>query len=249
VLLPAILPAMLANSAHAAHPLITEDTDTQGKGRFQVELTTEQARVNKTDGEHRDVTLDVLTLTMGATDSLDVLVTVPYLRLGSSASEGITSQSGVSDTGLDLKWRFYEQGALSLALKPGVTFPTGDDSRGLGTGRSTWSAYLVTTAKFNPLAVHLHLGHVHLNNTYNDRVDIWHASAAMSWEPVQSLKLVVDAGIDTDTNRDVDFHPAFLILGAIYSLRPDLDLDLGIRWLRGDQISATVLLGGLAWRW
>jgi hypothetical protein len=31
-------------AAHAAHPLITEDTGTQGAGAFQLELTGERAR-------------------------------------------------------------------------------------------------------------------------------------------------------------------------------------------------------------
>jgi len=51
----------------------------------------------------------------GALDPLDVLLTVPYLRLG-AAVDGTPGQSGLADVSLDIKWRFYETGTLSVAL-------------------------------------------------------------------------------------------------------------------------------------
>jgi hypothetical protein len=41
---------------------------------------------------------------------------------------------------------------LSLALKPGITFPAGDEAKGLGTGKSAYSLYLVTTVAPEPWA-------------------------------------------------------------------------------------------------
>ena len=43
-LAPAFFAAMFAQVAHGAHPLLTEDTGTQGKGNFQLELTGERGR-------------------------------------------------------------------------------------------------------------------------------------------------------------------------------------------------------------
>ena len=41
-----IVVALFPVLAQAAHPLITEDTGTQGRGKFQLELTAESGRDN-----------------------------------------------------------------------------------------------------------------------------------------------------------------------------------------------------------
>lgn len=78
VLLRVAVPALaaLGGAAHAAHPLITEDTDTQGHGHVQIELNTEHLTV-ASQGSDRTVALTNAVLTHGVTDPLDVLLTVP----------------------------------------------------------------------------------------------------------------------------------------------------------------------------
>jgi hypothetical protein len=233
-------------AARAAHPLITEDTGTQGGGHFQLELTTEHATA-KQDGHRQYIVLDTAVLTYGLTDSADVLVNVPYLRLG--AAGGTTGEQGLADVGLDIKWRFYENGPLSMALKPGVTFPTGDDLLGLGLGKTSWSTYLVTGYDLASWAFNLHLGYLQHNNTLNERVDIWHASASVTRRMGASIKLVLDGGIDTNTQRDTDTEPLFATAGLIWSLAPNFDFDTGVRVIRTEKLDIRTWLAGLSWRW
>jgi hypothetical protein len=233
----------LSPLAFAAHPLITEDTGTQGSGNFQLELTTESMRVREA-GQRQYVLLNTAVLAYGFVETADVLVTLPWLKLGQP-----DSAHGLTDAGLDIKWRFYETGPWSFALKPGVTFPTGDDTKNLGAGRHTWSAYVVSSVDLKPWAFHLHLGHRHNNNLSNDRVNIWHASLATSWQVLEPLKLVLDVGTDTNTDRGTDDHPYFAIAGLIWSVRPNLDIDLGVRTERTDNMRTVATLAGLAFRW
>jgi len=233
---------------YAAHPLITEDTATQGQGNFQFELTNEHI-VTREGGFDQPSVLTNGVLAYGATDSADIIVTAPYLRVGASALAGTPAESGFTDAGLDLKWRFYQKDRVSFALKPGLTFPTGDETRGLGTGRVTWSAYLTASYHPGPWNLLLHLGHVHHNNTFNERRDIWHGSAALVRQFGESLQAVVDTGIDTNTDRRARSNPTFLIAGLIWSARKNLDLDLGYRLESSDTLRARALLAGLAWRW
>jgi hypothetical protein len=233
----------LSSTTHAAHPLITEDTGTQGSGNFQLELTTESMSVRET-GQSQYVLLDTAVLAWGFAETADLLVTVPWLKLGQP-----DSTQGLTDIGLDIKWRFYETGPVSFAFKPGVTFPTGDDTKNLGAGRNTWSAYIVTTLDHKPWAFHLHLGHQHNNNLSNDRVNIWHGSLAASVQLLDPLKLVLDLGTNTNTDRGSDWHPFFAIAGLIWSVRPNLDLDLGVRSERTDSMRAVAALAGMAIRW
>lgn len=235
-----------AAPGEAAHPLITEDTGTQGEGHFQIEFTTEHANL-RNDSSRQYLALTSAILTYGVSPSLDVLVSAQHLRLG--ATETASSVHGWADSGLDLKWRFYEAGRLSLALKPGVTFPTGDSQRGLGVGKSTWSAYLVSTYQVEPWAVHLHLGHLHHNNTFNERVDLWHASAAITRKLGHSLKLVLDGGVDTNTRQEEDSHPVFVTLGVIWVPSDHVDLDAGYRLIQTDTLDSRSWLAGLTWHW
>jgi len=238
----------LSSTLYAAHPLITEDTATQGQGNFQLELTNEHS-VTREGGFDQRTVLTSSVLTYGASDSADVILTVPYLRLGASALTGAPAESGFTDTGLDLKWRFYEKDRVSFALKPGLTFPTGDDKRNLGTGRVTWSAYLTASYQPGPWNLLLHLGHVHHNNSASERRDIWHASTALVRHLGETVQLVIDTGIDTNTDRSARSNPTFLITGLIWSLHKNLDLDLGYRLESSDAQRARVLLAGLAARW
>lgn len=81
----------LPPALYAAHPLITEDTATQGQGNFQFELTNEHTETRE-GGFDRNTVLTNGVLTYGATDSADVILTVPYLRLGASAPRRWTAR-------------------------------------------------------------------------------------------------------------------------------------------------------------
>ena len=121
--------------AFAAHPLITDDTGTQGKGKFLVEINSESGfDKEKEEGlTTKQKSGEVATtLSYGITDHLDIVLRVPYqwLRVKEDG-ETISKENGFSDVSLELKWRFYESKGLSFALKPGLSFPTGDENKGL----------------------------------------------------------------------------------------------------------------------
>lgn len=122
--------------AYAAHPLITDDTGTQGKGKFQIEVNAEHAN----DNGNTETALGA-TLSAGVLDNVDIVIGAPYVFLSEKDDTGHRSyEDGISDLSLALKWRLYENEGLSFALKPGVTLATGDVDKGLGDGKSTTTA-------------------------------------------------------------------------------------------------------------
>ncbi len=232
----------------AAHPLITEDTGTQGRGYFQLELTAEHA-YEEEDGAREATVRTSAVLTYGALDNLDVLLTLPYRRISSEAADGSrTVNQGRADVGLDIKWRFYQQGNLSVALKPGLTLPTGDETKNLGTGKSTRSLYLVTSYDAAPWEYHLHLGYLWNRNVLDQHESQRHISAAAGRKLGESLKLVADYGTDTPTSKASSLNTEFFILGAIYNLRKDLDLDFGAKWGLTPPETDFTWLGGITFR-
>jgi len=231
----------------AAHPLITEDTGTQGRGKFQLELTTERSR-DSADGVRAENMTMAATLSYGLRDDTDVIFTLPLERVRTDDGDAAITESGGTDSGFDIKWRFFEKENLSLAVKPGVTFPTGDEAKGLGRGKSAYSLFLVTTIAPKPWALHLHLGYIRNRNVADERESIWHASVGGWREFGEKLKVVGDLGADANTDKSSKTELAFLIFGFIYSSHDDLDLDLGFKKGLTDPETDNTLLAGITLR-
>lgn len=240
--------AAAAGPAHAAHPLLTEDTGTQGQGRFQLELTADRTRDQPPGQSAREV-LGGTVLSVGIADAVDLQLGLPWLRVHAHDAAGHHADRGLLDASLDLKWRFYEHGPLSLGFKPGITVPSGDAGRGFGAGRAGAGALLILSWAPGPLAVHSHAGYRRNENTVGQRTSLGHLSAAVTWEVSERLKLVADASADTDPDRGSRASVRYAILGLIYSVTPDFDLDFGIKHGLGEPAIDHSILVGAALRW
>ena len=130
--LACVLPVVVVATLHASvvwasHPLLTEDTGVPGRGVYEFELHGERVRAPGVRGIEA-----VAKLGHGLAETLDVEVELPYTRVVADGSE----TAGRGDVGLGAKWRFYDNGAFSAALKPELLLPTGRDELGLGAGRA-----------------------------------------------------------------------------------------------------------------
>lgn len=225
------------SGARAAHPLITEDTGTQGAGRWQLEVFGEEGRDRA--GRARLERYDAV-LSHGVAGNADLQLGLPWLR---------HSDAGAGDASLDLKWRFHEQNALSLGLKPGVTLPTGDEKKGLGGGRTGWGTLFILSYKPEPLAFHMHAGYKRNRNTLGERESLTHFSGALVWKAAQNLKLMADYARDTNPDTTGGGAVRYSIIGAIWSVTPDFDLDLGLKTGHGAATLDRALMLGIALRW
>lgn len=247
----------LGGTAFAAHPLITDDTGTQGKGKFQVELNGEYGRDSESAQyvKARENTGSLETVfSAGLVDSVDFVVAVPYEWSRVKENDIAASDTdGLAAVSLELKWRFFEANGFSLAFKPAVNFPSGNVDKGLGSGKVGYGATLIATQEFDPFALHLNLGYSHTEfklaeDRAVNRRDIWHASLAGSAEVLKGLLLVANVGLETNPDKTSDTPPAFIIGGAIYSLTEWLDVDLGVKAGLTKPETDVSLLAGLAVR-
>ncbi len=209
----------------AAHPLITDDTGTQGKGRFQLELNAEY-KVEKEDGSTEKVFDFTPTLSYGIAETLDLVIGLPYQQIKIDSFK----ENGLGDLEVQAKWRFYEKDGLSLALKPGISFPTGDEDKGLGTGKTSYSLFFIATKELKPVNVHLNLGYIRNENKFDERKNIWHASFAGEMEVSEKLKLVANVGAETNPDRSSNTAPSFALLGFIYSINDNVSIDFGYKY-------------------
>jgi long-subunit fatty acid transport protein len=229
---------LITQTAFAAHPLITDDSGTNGKGNFQFELNSQFGYDKESsDGiTEKERSAEVKTsLSYGITDSADIILGLPY-QWNRTEEDGmlISDENGISDVSLELKWRFYEHEGLSLALKPGLTLPTGSEDKGLGTGKTGYSLFFIASKKIGSSAFHINAGYLH--NDYKletdkdaQRKDLWHFSVAGTYEIVENLQLIANTGIEKNSDMNSKIDPVFALGGLIWSVTKNVDVDMGFK--------------------
>jgi len=229
--------------AYPAHPLVSDDTGTQGNANWQFEFNAEETSIQEENGRHQ---LWNATLTRGFGEHVDLYVNTPYTHLQTRTDE---NGAGIGDVEIGMKWRFVERGPLSLALKPKVTMPTGNDSRGLGTGRVGTGATLLAQADVARFSLLANAGLAYQPNRQGDLTSVWAVSGAALYKATDRLQLVVDVGMSRNTESTAGANPAFVLAGAIYSPTRWLDLDVGYRRGLNDQTYRHSVMGGMTARW
>ncbi len=245
--------------AFAANPLITDDTGTQGKGKIQLELNVVRSgdRENEAGISKKETGGTIAAaLTCGIVDNVDLIIGFPWQwSTLSEARRMISNDRGISDTSVDVKWRFFEskQQSLSLALKPGVTIPTGDATKGLGNGRISGGVMLIATKAWENGALHCNVGY--RRNAYSQeqdnaslKQDNWHTSFASEIKIAEKIRTVVDCGIESNSEKVPDTNPVYILGGLIYSVTENFDLDVGLKAGMNHAERERAVLAGLSAR-
>jgi hypothetical protein len=212
--------ALACGAAQATHPLVTEDTGTQGEAGNQLELNTDW----QIEGDTR-TQVATMAYTRGLTDALDVFVSAPHT---------MSSPSGMNDSSLGIKWRFYDENGLSLGVKPEYLMASGDAGKGLGNGRDGMALTLMLQYEAGNW---IWLANVAATrNRYSDatlaadnREWVGRESLALIYKATEQLSLLIDVGQSDHREKAQSQRPQYAVLGMIYSPRAGLDLDIGYK--------------------
>lgn len=248
----------LFTDSYAAHPLITDDTGTQGEGKLQIEVNSEITTNKETeDGVTTKETGSEVALiaSYGPSENADMVLGIPYQWTETEEDGDVASdEDGFGDMSIEIKWRFYEKDGLSFALKPGITLPTGNEDKGLGSGKASYGLTLITTEEIGAWVFNLNLGYMH--NEYKLEEDeevtrrgIWHASLSSQVEVMKDLTAVANIGIERNPDKESNTHPAFVLGGVIYSITEELDIDMGIKAAMNNPETDLIFLAGMAIRY
>lgn len=246
---------IFSSPLHAAHPLITDDAGTQGTGRFQLEVNSEfidneDGAVDETGGEVAAI------LSYGVAENIDFILGMPYAWYTVKESGATVAEAdGVGDLFFEVKWKFfeYENRGLSVALKPAVSFPTGDEKKGLGNGEISGGGTLLVSKEGVLGSLHLNLGYTRNAYSLDEddmflQKDIWYASFAGEINVTADMVGVCNIGVETNPEKGKNDHPAFILGGLIYSVTDDFDIDAGVKWGLNDAETDTTWLTGVALR-
>jgi hypothetical protein len=252
--------------AWAAHPFVTDDTGTQGQGNWQLELQGDLLRSDRTADtgsgpveQKRKVNLFVPVLSYGILENLDIQLGLSYTRQRTTENGVETEdESGMSDSTLEVKWRFFESGAFSLALKPGLVLPTGNEEKGLGTGKTSWGIALLATVEADPWTFLANVAYSDVRfkrpqDEAESRSDLWRVSGGLSYAVAKDVRLVGEAGLRVGESRNDPYLPdrtsQFGMIGIIYSPSKNVDFDAGFRKNFNDAEFEKAYLVGATFRW
>ena len=222
--------------AFGAHPLQTEDTGTQGRGNVEIENAFSSARA-------ADTRLFVYQpqLSYGASPSVDLILQPSWL---SSRTPDTGTVRGFGDTNLDAKWRFYGVAPWSTGVRLGVTGATSQHGLGEPHGTLGSHALMIVTLDVSPLVIHANAGVSHQPGGPGDRSRIAQLSTAAMWSVNERLTLTADAGAQSSRDRQTSAWSGYELAGAIYTLRPGLDADVGyLRSIRATTPTRVWLVG------
>ena len=235
----ASLLAGTAPAAFAAHPLQTEDTGTQGAANVEIENGFSRARFDSTT-----LTVYQPQVSVGLATTVDAIVQ-PSVVWQHAAGQ---STSGLGDTNLDAKWRFYGSDPWSFAIRAGVLAPTSQNGLGLQHGDVSEHALLVATWDDTPTTVHANLGLTRVPRAPGTRETVGHVSAAIMQQINEKLILTADGEVDQDPDPSRKTWPGSLLVGVIWTARPGLDLDVGYQRSFGALVLNRQWMAGLTYR-
>ncbi|HEY4079358.1 MAG TPA: hypothetical protein VGM81_01570 [Burkholderiaceae bacterium] len=233
-----------ASTARAAHPLQTEDTGTQGVGNFELENGLTWSRT----GSARDFIYQPQ-VSYGLTPTVDLLGQPSWI---SHRDESGATSRAAGDTNLDAKWRFFGSAPLSLALRAGLTLATSGDGLGNPHGKVAVHGLIATTYDAAPFTVHANLGLAQAPDDSGQRTPqrthIATASAAFMWALSEQLILTVDGSTSSNPDPQRKSWAGTMLAGAIYTIKPGLDADIGWRSSLGPIAATRQWLLGLTYR-
>lgn len=236
-----------AKLACAAHPFVTDDPNTQGKGNIELQLGTQFTRTGD-DGATLSALQFSPQLSYGLVDTVDLQVRPNY---NVAFSTGVDPQraSGSGDVFVGFKWRFLDAGEWSSAIGAGSGIPTGNAARGLDAGQATPFAYLIGMHATQNVQIQATVGVIRNAAIPDGRAWLAHVSAAALWKPQPGIQLGVDVIADQNPIRSTAQWPASALIGFIYTVAQFLDFDLGYQRRLNRSAPDKQYLLGATFRW
>ena len=145
------LALLVADSALARPPLITDDAGTVEVGKVEIELN--GSYTEDIEAQHgitaKNASTDAeMKISTGLYRSVGISMAVPYTINAREKSDGelVNNTDGFGDLTLEIKYAFAEVAGTNLAIKPGLTIPTGGES--LSDDHLQYTVVLIASKEF-----------------------------------------------------------------------------------------------------
>ncbi len=233
--------------AWASHPLQVEDTATEGKGNYLLEMTGDYSK----DNELKSTKVTAV-MTAGTGKHTDLSLEVPYLTLKPGPVPG-QDESGAGDVRFKFKHQLFENEVKqSMAFLIFADVPTGDADKGLGTGNVVWGVRLMDSQECRNKVLHLNVGYEASGRDMKN----WHFAQdyaikfglAVEHKITDSVRFVTEFAGESRKEAEAYSRPFNLLGGVIYGISRSWYVDLGVRVGLNKYADDYVALGGAGWR-
>ena len=226
-----------AGTSYAAHPMITDDAGTLGKGTIQIELNGDIGSDKETNaGQTTKYNSSQIASTIGVGVTNKIDVTFGYTHpWGDGDIEGASfKDNGSHDFSLSMKWQLIEHEGYAFTIKPqiGYSYASGVPENDY---TMSYGLNLILSKEFEPFALHFNAGYTY--NDYNlastrdaNRASIWNVSLAGTYDVIkEKLKLAADFGAATSQDKQYNEMLVYGLTGFIYSVNKNIDLSAGMK--------------------
>jgi hypothetical protein len=233
---------IMAATAYAGPPLITDDAGTVDVGKVEIELNGthiyDRERSNGISAR-RGAVAGEARLTAGLCKNLEVSLAVLYTFSDRTTEDGnLTGKAdGFGDMAVELKYAFAELDGITFAVKPSVILPTGNYNAGLSDIRWRLGGNLIASREFDEgaYALHVNLGYDHHDyRTEQARIsnhsNLWFGSLGGEARVAKALTTVTELGLSTTQDKTTNELTGFAQVGARYELNEYLDVHAGFKF-------------------
>jgi len=226
-----------ASTLAGGPPLITDDAGTVDVGKIEVELN--GSYTDDKEAQHgiaaKNASTDVeMKISNGLYRAIGISMAVPYTIDAREKSDGVLvdNADGFGDLALEIKYAFAEVAGIKLAIKPGLTLPTG--KTGLSDDHLQYTVALIASKEFadGTYALHANLGyeyHSYVSSDVAGRRNLWSGSVAGEMRLIKGLTGVLDFGLATNPDEESNTPPAYALVGARYEINDHLDINAGVK--------------------
>jgi hypothetical protein len=176
----------VAAAALGQRSVNTDDAGTSGKGAVTLELGADYVKARDVDDAAVEAVFQPY---YGVVDWWDTSVVIPFVSLSPAEGDG---EAGIGDVSLWEKFKLLDEEAgapVGLAVLADVKLPTGDDEKGLGSGKTDVNGHVAVTKTLGPAAVHGNVGYTYVDLPREDEY-------AEGEEPENSVDFGLAAAFD-----------------------------------------------------
>jgi hypothetical protein len=230
---------LVAATAQAQQPFVTDDADTTPKKRFHFEFSNEFDLLKKSSFPNLKQNTADFELDYGLFENVEIGIESPLLTIFNAAGTGPRVVSGIGDTNVSLKYNFHRERENSrmpaLALGLNLETPTGDTSRQLGSGLADFYINgILQKSLTKTTTLRLNGGILFSGNQTTGVIGIKSRgtvfTAGGSWVRQFTPKLQLGAELTGAVTKNLELGKGNLqtLVGGNYQLRDNASFDFGI---------------------
>lgn len=213
-----ILLSLITLISNAGHPLRTEDGFSLGTNSFEIEIVSEFFNYST----NSEISMPI-TFGYGLTNSTDILVGLSYHTYWDDRN----SFTSFNDILIELKQMIFTDD-VRIGVKPFISIPTGDETKGFGTGKLNYGMMILLTKEWDEFHIHSQIGYQRNTNVINENENLWEYSIALEKIFSDRFSGLLEFGISRSCCPDYIEPPKFISLGASYLLEENLAISMGI---------------------